>query len=64
MQSLRAACGADALCTVFASVNCGGVQYWFAMETAYYDGMWYNLGPNGTGGALLGLPAYGVGTLE
>ena len=63
-EGLRKECGADELCTVFASVSFDGEQYWLAMETACYDGVWYNLSLNGSGGALLGLPAYGIGIVE
>ena len=49
---------------MFASVSFDGEQYWFAMETACYDGVWYNLSLNGNGGALLELPAYGIGIVE
>lgn len=63
-EGLRKECGADELCTVFASLSFDGEQYWFAMETACYDGVWYNLSLNGNGGALLGLPAYGIGIVE
>ena len=63
-EGLRKEYGADELCTVFASVSVDGEQYWFAMETACYDGVWYNLSLNGNGGALLGLPAYGIGIVE
>lgn len=63
-EGLRKECGADELCTVFASVSFDGEQYWFAMETACYDGVWYNLSVNGNGGALLGFPAYGIGIVE
>lgn len=63
-EGLRKEYGADELCTVFASVSFDGEQYWFAMETACYDGVWYNLSLNGNGGALLGLPAYGIGIVE
>lgn len=53
--------GCGELALVLTEVKIDGKDYFFAMDVACYDGVWYNLQPNGILAGMMGIDVYHYG---